>query len=157
MLRERQKESDRPKTDARTADGEWRNIPGFITAIFFVFHARYQHYHNFTFVIGWHRASVTFSRVPFSFFFSIFLSFSVFLRLSFFSVCSLYFFFFTFSSRSFFLFFPSILSHFLSSFSPFASTIRDALFTRFWSLFVTPGIVPRTIVRLKCPMTIGDH
>lgn len=50
--------------------------PGFITVIFSPrsARARYQYYHNFTFVIGWHRASVT-CRAPFASPFSVSLSF----------------------------------------------------------------------------------
>lgn len=80
------RKSDRPKTDARaTTNDGWRDrFPRFYYGhFFFALRARYQYYHNFTFVIGWHRASVT---KPRSFFLRLSPSFpfSTFLRSSFF-------------------------------------------------------------------------
>lgn len=136
---------------------------------FFAPRARYQYYHNFTFVIGWHRASVTSPCYLFIFFLSLSLTFS----LSVFPpVCSFW--------LLLFLAFTTFSSLFLSFLPPFRITsllpvshivfflplqlpiqrpaVLHAAFARFWSLFVTPGYCSSNNcrVRLGCPMTIGE-
>jgi len=55
--REREREEGE-KGRRRTSREEWRRSR-FYYGHFFASRARYQYYHNFTFVIGWHRASVS--------------------------------------------------------------------------------------------------
>jgi len=138
----------------RARDGRWRDVsPGFITAIFFTLRVRYQYYHNFTFVIGWHRASVTCSL----FFF--FLRLSLFL-LDFQSFFSLYFFhrfvLFSFFSLYYFLLVPSffflssITTPYYSLFFLYRHRFRGPRSTHCSLVFGLcswpPAIVPRTIV-----------
>lgn len=150
--------TEREAEDGRASGEGWRRSLGSIVAILSL-RARYQYYHNFTFVIGWHRASMTQFRAPC-------LSPFLFLSLSLLSVLP---------RTSFLLWFvPSLLALlslrlFLSlslacllSFSPSYLTTpchdtfslpsfqlphhspatHCTLFTRFWSLFVTSAIVP---------------
>lgn len=167
MPRERRKErqtEDGParaerRGAARRADGRWmeRRFLRVLLRSFFSprsARARYQYYHNFTFVIGWHRASVT-CRAPFASPFSVSLSFfEPFILSSGCSLCPflpslslpLYHFLHVLSLLS------SSVSHRLASLyrSPFPSLCRcrfrdsrpRTLLARFWSLFVTPAIVP---------------
>lgn len=151
--RRRTRASGAARRGAQTDDG-WRDVSsGFYYGHFFLRapRARYQYYHNFTFVIGWHRASVT-CRAPFASPFSVSLSFFEPFILS--SGCSLCPFLpplsLPLSPRPFSLLFLRLApSRFSLSFSfsflcryRFRDPRPRALLARFWSLFVTPAIVP---------------
>jgi len=140
---------------ARATDDEETFLPVLLRPFFFTLRVRYQYYHNFTFVIGWHRASMTCSL----FFF--FLRLSLFL-LDFQSFFGLYFFhrfvLFSFLSLYYFLLVPSFFFSFihyyslLFSFFSFTGTdseVRDPHTVRSFLVFVRdpPLLFPEQLSR----------